>query len=326
MELGQSRKSVLELFSQLKLQPAASGVSQGSLCQWVRYDYPVGSMKCSFNDGQRGRKKDEAVRYSQALSNKTEVSLLLVFTQAADTLAKAVFLTSDEVKRLAQVDDEAEVVCAPCRDGACPKRLLYSSAGPRREAIAREAEYDVVFGREACLRVHHEYRVDSLNIDVCVYGPDPSRGRGFYTMVTSGLSGRSMLAKKESAAGLRAEVVLYAEEPRDLYVSWLRHICRLSSGAEPVILGHGLTMVCPPGLQAPLASGAAIEGFMTINAAASPENKISERLKIGGDPVKLMVVVPLTLLEKSRAAELVEKLSKVTTPVVFRESRPTYVS
>lgn len=391
LPLGSSRRSVLESLNSLKLRAVAGGVSHGSCLTWERFDFAPGEMKCAFSDGRR-RPKDEAVRYSQALSNKGPVSLLLVYKD--EVLVKSLFMTQSEAARVDEENSKAIAVCTPCRESSCPKKLLFSDIATRREIVMRESVYDVVFGRETCQAVHHEYRTDTLNIDVSVYGPDPQRNRNFFTLVTSGLSSqpffRTTGRKAEevelpptasskpissaktitAAAGLesakassvgagpgtakslqqqmaaqqlqqqgqqstgatnpdgtpvsRIELVLYTDDVKPIHISWLRHIARVATSIDPVLLTHGSTILCPEALQKTLMNGNSIESFLVLNAASQPENKLHEKLRVGNEPVKLMVVVPITLLERNRQHDIVEKLQKVTNPILVRENRPLY--
>jgi hypothetical protein len=419
LPLGGKRHEALARLAEHKHRPRRSGLSDATDGPWDRIDLKPQELKCSFSDGiaaapsrhqqqqQHQQHQQQQVRYSTALSNMAPLSLLLVYSRGGRALLRSTFLVPAAADALEAALSTPWHSCEPqCDPVTCPARTQFRP--PMRGALAladearRDAEMDVIFGRECRGRVDHWWGAGGLPLTVSLYhgrsaantagGTNkPSTGPGSYVLVTGGVSARSMagatgdpLAMSSGGGGLmrqgsssslisaaagaarssssasasagpaqrrgsavgsgnalpaaadpnpqpRCELLMHCDDPRDVYWEWVRHVARVASGAgDPEVrVFHGMIVRCPRGgTQVTLAMGQAIEFLLLINTSSGPEAALHNSLRLGdgvGEPVKMMAIVPITALERSRAAEIVDRLGKTSTPVVFRENRPAYV-
>jgi hypothetical protein len=162
----------------------------------------------------------------------------------------------------------------------------------------REAVYERVFGE--CSGVHHELIPQVPHIDVYDYGPQAKRW--FHTLVTGGMSDvRMNVPRRARGAARRAELVLYADEPRDEYVNYLRLLAAL-----PHMLGtwfgpyHTAANGDPP---EPFFEGSRLDSVIFLPPIWRDDHRVSQELVLDGDRVDLLWPVPITAAEAQAKLE-----------------------
>jgi Suppressor of fused protein (SUFU) len=197
------------------------------------------------------------------------------------------------------------------------------SGGFRAE---REAIYGRIFGD--VLEVIPGDTNESPRIDVHVYGPGHA-AREFYTLVTSGMSDRAMKPPPEvGREGRRAELALYVDQPGKTFVELLRFVARLPFAHE-AWLGHGHSIPNgePP---RPLFRGSELTGLLVLRSNVAPEASMQEVVAIDGDPVSMLMVLPVTATEldlkvREGAEALLEVFNTKQLSFVVDTGRPSVV-
>lgn len=210
-------------------------------------------------------------------------------------------------------------------DGVPPAGAL-DAAQLAENVAGREAVYRDLFGERAS--VYREVVPLVPHIDVCVYPPGYEE-RGFYTLVTSGMSDLPMsVPDVVGPEGRRTELVLYVAEPQKDYASLLRFLAHFPHDHH-TWLGHGHTM--PNGQPAlPLFLDSDLDTFLFLAPPIPGDAALRDRLTLGGDPVNLLWVVPITAAEcgfklAHGTDALLAEFERAHHPVTLDERRQSYV-
>jgi hypothetical protein len=203
-----------------------------------------------------------------------------------------------------------------------------------KEAIgfrhAREAVYTKLFGQP--LSVSHELLPLIPHIDVYVFKRISKKDEAdqvSYALVTGGMSNLEMsLPARAQDAARRVELIFYCDEPRAEYISTLRWIAHFPHNAKSW-LGHGHTMPNgnPP---APFWGSAELDTLLFMPPIVSKDQTLPAELKLNGEPVHFLWVVPLTTAECNfKLAKgfdaILDLFDKHRHPHVFDPSRKSYV-
>jgi len=184
---------------------------------------------------------------------------------------------------------------------------------PEREAVYRELWGEPKF-------VSHEVVPLIPHIDVYVYPPG-TRDRGFYTLVTGGMSDLRMQFPEDASPKLgRAELVLYAHEPKEDYIALLRTIAH-HPHANAGWMTHGYTI--PNGQPPePLFPGSELCVVLLVEAHLRPEQLLfNELLEIEGDRVELLELLPIT----ERECDLKLQAGSGALLSVFNQNRLSFI-
>ncbi len=192
-------------------------------------------------------------------------------------------------------------------------------------AEPREKVYGSLFG--PCETVSHEPLSSDLQIDVSIH--PPTRERDFYTLVSSGMSDLRMNVPDEALGGAaRAEVVLYVDEPAEEYIRLVRTVASLPHQRGTWLgRGHAIANGEPP---QPLFAGSELDTVLLLPSIVYPDDMLPERLTVGGEPVELLWIVPITapelaLVRESGVEALADLLDDCDHPVALDPRRPSYV-
>ena len=168
------------------------------------------------------------------------------------------------------------------------------TAGTEGFKEAREAAYERIFGEP--LSVSHEVLPLVPHIDVYTF----KRSQGekeVYSLVTGGMSDLEMKLppRADKDVPRRVELVFYCSEPRDEYISTLRFAAHFPHGSKSW-LGHGHTMPNgnPP---EPFWGSSNLDTLFFLPPIVKKDQTLPSELKLGGEPVHFLWLVPLTTAE-----------------------------
>lgn len=134
-------------------------------------------------------------------------------------------------------------------------------------------------------------------IDVSIHRPGHG-DREFYTLITDGMSDRPMNVPNDvdvKDAARRVELALYVDQPGPTVIALLQTLARLPHQQE-LWVGHGHTMPNgdPP---APLFPASKLSVILMLLSNVAPESGMSAVLEIDGDPVSVLMPMPITAAE-----------------------------
>jgi len=188
----------------------------------------------------------------------------------------------------------------------------------------REQAYDRLFG--TCEYVYHETIPLVPHVDVYIYGPSK---RPFYTLVTGGLSDLPMWVPHEvGSEGARAELVLYADEPKDEYLELLRRLAHMPHDLKTWFgYWHTVAVTGEPG---PLFPESQLTSLLLMPSVVTGDHALRDELVLDGDPVNLLWVVPITAAETeyklARGSDaLVDLFDRQRLPFLLDERRQSVV-
>jgi len=192
-------------------------------------------------------------------------------------------------------------------------------------AEAREKVYERFFGEVAS--IYHEVIPFVPHIDIHTYGRDERRG--FFTLVTSGMSDLPMSVPPGADVPKRVELIFYCPEPKDEYLETLRWLARFPHDNKTWVgSGHTIPNGNPP---EPLWGSSVLDTILLMPTIISkPDRTLAQELILDGDAVEFLWVVPLTTaecglkLERGFAA-LLELFGRKRHPSVFDAGRKSYV-
>jgi hypothetical protein len=192
-------------------------------------------------------------------------------------------------------------------------------------AERREAIYDELFGTHSA--VHHEVLPLIPHIDVYVIPPRSERG--FFTLVTGGMSDLPMNSPAEFGADARrVELVFYTDAERPEYVDLLRTLAHFTHDQRTWLhWGHTLPHGTP---STPIFGKGPLDTFYFMDSIIAEDHTLGERLAWAGDPVNLLWLVPITTAECALKLEhgsqaLLDLFQRVHHPMVFTGGRASYV-
>jgi len=190
----------------------------------------------------------------------------------------------------------------------------------------RETAYRALFGEPSA--VYHEVVPLLPHVDIFVFAPQPGV-REFTTLVTGGMSDLPMTVPEPvGREGRRSELVLYCQESKPEYASMLRFLAHFPHDNR-TWLGHGHTM--PNGQPPePLFLNSELDTFLMLVPPFEEDASLRDSLEIGGDPVNLTWVVPITSAEcqwklENGMVSLWEQFARVGLPVILDENRASVV-
>ena len=206
---------------------------------------------------------------------------------------------------------------------------LYGFSDDVDESLIREREqvYEELFGPFG--PVSHELLPMVPHIDVYTFEPG-YQGRDFYTLVSSGMSDLPMhLPDGVSQEYARAEIVLYVDEPKELYINLIRHFARYPHSYDTYF---SYEHTIPNGDPAePFFADSELTSIMFIGPILSPDKSFTERLKgRTGIEVQLLHMTFLTTREcdfklEDGADMVYDMLDEHEHHFVVDESRRSYI-
>jgi hypothetical protein len=190
----------------------------------------------------------------------------------------------------------------------------------------REAAYARLVGE--ALSVSHEVLPLIPHIDVYTF----KRSQGdkiVYSLVTGGMSDLEMtLPRAAKGVPRRVELIFYCSEPRDEYITTLRWVAHFPHDSKSW-LGYGHTMPNgnPP---APFWGSTELDTLLFMPPIVKKDQTLPSELKLGGEPVHFLWVVPLTTAECNfkleKGFEAILNLFQLHRhPHVFDPHRKSYV-
>jgi hypothetical protein len=194
-------------------------------------------------------------------------------------------------------------------------------------SATRETVYERLFGKP--LSVSHEVLPLIPHIDVHTFRRTQGKNE-VYSLVTSGMSDLTLVlphgANKD--APRRAELIFYCSEPREEYISTLRWVAHFPHDSRSW-LGHGHTLPNgnPP---SPLWGSAELDTLFFLPPIVMKDQTLPEELILGGEPVHLLWVVPLTTAECNFKLtqgfdSMLDLFQQNRHPYVFDPHRKSYV-
>lgn len=190
-------------------------------------------------------------------------------------------------------------------------------------AQQRKAVYQRLFGEVQ--HVWHEKMPQDPHIDVYCFSPGHA-GRDFFTLVTSGMSDRPMPLPDGMPPELqkkRVELVFYCSSDKIEYAELLRR-CAHYVFDNNTWLGAGHTMETH---DIELLHSEDAQCLLFFPPPVIPDDSLSMRLQIEGDPVTLLWVIPITAQECGLSRQgwflrsLFARLNRDGRPYVFDPSR-----
>jgi hypothetical protein len=190
----------------------------------------------------------------------------------------------------------------------------------------REAVYERLFGK--ILKVSHELLPLIPHIDVYIF----KRSQGdkiVYSLVTGGMSDLEMtMPRGAKEVPRRVELIFYCSEPHEEYIATLRWVAHFPYASKSW-LGYGHTMPNgnPP---APFWGSTELDTLLFMPPIVKKDQTLPEELKLAGEPVHLLWVVPLTTAECNLKLEkgfdaILDLFQQHRHPHVFDPHRKSYV-
>lgn len=198
------------------------------------------------------------------------------------------------------------------------------------DAEARAAVFNNLFGEPAEVAPDVEdYFGVAPRIEVAIHPPGHGE-RDFYTLVTRGMSDVPMVVPEDvGQERRRAEIIAYVDQPGPSLIRLLRTIARLPHENE-AWLGHGHTVPNgdPP---ASLFPGSALDTVLILDPIVAPERHTSQNVEVGGDPLNLLWLFPLTADEarlkvESGLNELLAVFNQKQISFVLDPQRPSLLA
>jgi hypothetical protein len=193
---------------------------------------------------------------------------------------------------------------------------------------ARESVYGRHFGEAT--KVWHELIPLIPHIDVYTYARR-YQDRDFYTLITGGMSDLEMTLPAEAkgkGAARRVELIFYCWEAKEEYLKTINGLAHFPHEYKTWIgPGHTVPNGNPP---SPLWGSSVLDTVLFLHTILTRDAALSDELKLAGEPVGLLWVVPLTTpecnlkLEKGSNA-ILDLLGQHHHPFVFDPDRKSYV-
>lgn len=181
----------------------------------------------------------------------------------------------------------------------------------------REKVYERMFGRIEFL--WHEKVDEDPHIDIYCFTPE-QHGRGFYTLVTGGMSDRVMNVPAGAPYPYRRmELVFYCSELQPTYAEFLRRLAHFPF-EQDTWYGQGHTMET---VDISLLESGRADALLFLPATVSPDRSLPGELQIDGEPVGLLCVIPITADEcrmirtNKLSGRLLEVFEQCDRPYVF---------
>jgi hypothetical protein len=196
---------------------------------------------------------------------------------------------------------------------------------------AREGIYEELFGKP--LKVSHELLPLIPHVDVYIFRRAFKKEgveQDVYALVTGGMSDLEMTLPQRAANDVprRVELIFYCAEAREEYIATLRWVAHFPHSAKS-FLGHGHTMPNgdPP---APFWGSTELDTLLFMPPIVKKDQTLPDKLQLGGQPVHLLWVVPLTTAEcnfklRNGFEAVLDLFQKHRHPYIFDPTRKSYV-
>src|SRR5262249_11222482 len=154
-----------------------------------------------------------------------------------------------------------------------------------------------------------------------------------YVLLTNGMSNRRMNVPPEvrpDQARRRAELIWYVREPTPEICGNLRWLAAFPF-IDDTWLGSGHRAPLPrPALAGPALAGSDFRTFLFLTPIIYADQRISQTLAIGGDPVEILTVHLISeseygLIKRDGLSPFLKLLDANDYPFVFDPSRRSYV-
>lgn len=188
----------------------------------------------------------------------------------------------------------------------------------------RENVYGNIFGEPDI--ANHELMPFDPHVEIYIYSPETSQ-RPFYTIATSGLSNERM-PNSQSIEFKRIELILYAKEPKKIYIDLLRYLSHIPHDQQTCFTPGGtMTNGVPP---QPVFDESDLNCFVFLFPIISPDDSLDSKLVINGDPVSFLWPVAISkqecdLVRDNRVEDLLELFEKNQHPFLIDEQRKSYL-
>lgn len=191
---------------------------------------------------------------------------------------------------------------------------------------AREMAYAALFGGTES--VAQDTGDGAPAISVYTFRRTGRDGRELCTLVTGGMSDFAMLTPSKSGAAKRVELIFYCSGPHEEYDQTLRWLGRFPHEARTWLgPGHSIPNGYPP---RPMWGSESLNSVLLMPPIVSRDKTLPDLLKLDGDPVHFLWVVPLTSAECRLKVEkgydaILELFEKHRHPHVFDPERRSYI-
>lgn len=195
----------------------------------------------------------------------------------------------------------------------------------------REAAFGKLLGEQ--LVVSHEVLPLIPHIDVYTFKRTFKSGGAdqvVYSLVTGGMSDLEMTLPRRAPKDIprRVELIFYCAEPREEYIATLRWVAHFPHNAKS-FLGYGHTMPNgnPP---EPFWGSADLDTLLFMPPIVTKDQTLPSELRLEGEPVHFLWVVPLTTAECNYKLEkgfdaILDLFEQHQHPHVFDPNRRSYV-
>jgi len=205
-------------------------------------------------------------------------------------------------------------------------RIGFSAEPTDGFIAAREEVYGRLFGESA--GVSHEMLPQVPHIDVYTYFRRSKDGSDTCVLVTGGMSDAPMSTPRGNDFPRRVELILYCREPKPVYVATLRWLAHFPHNQGTWLgMGHTIPNGAPP---EPFWGSGVLDTILLLPTIVQKDAALPEQLKIAGEPVHFLWVVPISTPECNLKLEKgVEAILDLFTihrhPHVFDPNRASYV-
>ncbi len=207
-----------------------------------------------------------------------------------------------------------------------PPNIGFADETTAKFAEARNEVFGRIFGNV------HDTSLEPLprlpRIDVLTYFRQAKDGRSTCTLVTSGMSDLPMELPASVDAPRRVELIFYCSEPTQEYIETMRWLAHFPHDQKAWIgSGHTVPNGNPP---KPFFGSAILDTILFLPPIVKRDQALPDELKLGGDPVHFLWMVPLTTpecqLKLDRGTDAILGLfQKNRHPHVFDPRRASYV-
>jgi hypothetical protein len=205
-------------------------------------------------------------------------------------------------------------------------RIGFSDEPTEDYTGAREDAYGRLFGESTS--VSHEILPQIPHIDVYTYLRRAKDGRDNCVLVTGGMSDAGMRIPRGANVPRRVELILYCTEPKPEYILTMRWLAHFPHNQKTWVgTGHTIPNGNPP---EPFWGSNVLDTILLLPTIVQADAALPEQLKVAGEPVHFLWVVPLTTpecnlkLEKGLGA-ILDLFDKHRHSHVFTPDRASYV-
>ena len=158
---------------------------------------------------------------------------------------------------------------------------------------AREEVYGRLFGTAES--VSHEVIPQIPHVDVYTYYRTQANGGKVCVLVTGGMSDLKMNVPPGLDAPGRVELIFYCSEPRPEFIDTMRWLAHFPHNQRTWVgAGHTIPNGNPP---APFWGSAILDTILLMPTIVTKDAALPDELKLAGEPVHFLWIVPLTTAE-----------------------------